>query len=76
VNVNLHIPAPAPGLLTNLLGVLSIAAIAVAVAFLTRWEWGVMTAGVFGVVIVVVAGIDARRVEALPDNVRAHRKAG
>lgn len=75
--VTIRIPVPSSLLVTNLVGVLSLFAVVVAVGALTAWPWALLTAGIAGLALTVVAQLGQRQpVEAnLPNNVRQHRKA-
>lgn len=53
--VRIPVPRISPGLLTNLLGVAGLLTIVFAVASLTSWKWGLLTAGLFAVTLTVVA---------------------
>lgn len=54
--VTIRIPAPPPGLLSNLVGLLGLIGIVVAIGALTAWPWALLTAGLFAVSLSVLAG--------------------
>lgn len=62
----MYVPLPkiSPGALTNLLGVAGLFAIVFAIGSLTNWRWGVLTAGLFAVVLTVIA--QAQQSQATP----------
>jgi hypothetical protein len=55
--VRIPVPRISPGLLTNLLGVVGLITIVFAVASLTSWKWGLLTAGLFAVTLTVIAQV-------------------
>lgn len=71
--VTIRIPAPPPGLVSNLLGVVGLACVVVAIAFLTDWRWALLAAGVTLVGLVVLGQTGAA--QSRPDNLRPVRPA-
>lgn len=73
----LRIPLPRvdAGLLSNLALILCLAAICVAVAFLSDWRWGLLSAGILGVVATVFVQRQMAVVES-GSNVTPLKKAG
>lgn len=73
--VTIRVPAPPPGLLSNLVGLLGLVAVVLAVAFLTDWRWGLLGAGLVAVGLAMLAQLRTAAVER-PASVRPIRTAG
>lgn len=79
--VTIRIPAPTPGLGSNIMGVLGLAAIVFAISALTDWRWGVLVGGIFVVGLVALGQNAEAQQAAVQDKVgeareRRHRRAG
>jgi hypothetical protein len=72
VEIRVRLPRVTGGLLTNLLGVLGLAAVVLAVGGLTgNWWWSVLVGGLFAVAVSYVANLN-QAAEPAPLRAREH----
>lgn len=69
-----EVPKMPPGLFSNLFGLLGLATVCVAIALLTDYRWGMLSAGVFAVGLTVLGQMSQQ--QAAKDNVTPLKKAG
>jgi hypothetical protein len=75
--VTLRVPTPSANTITNVLGGLGLIAVVIAIGALTDWRWGMLAAGVFAVILCVLAQTTAaQRVEVSDLDAHRNRRAG
>ncbi|MFI9558862.1 hypothetical protein [Nonomuraea endophytica] len=74
--IRIRLPRPSPGALSNLAGVLGLAAVAVAIGGLTgNWWWSVLVGGAFAVGLAYMAALHASAEEVPAEELGAARPA-
>lgn len=77
MDVHFRIPLPRipQGLGSNLVGLAGLVMIVLAIASLTSWKWGLLSAGVFAVTLTVIAQVQATPAVASELDVARSRRA-